>query len=764
MPRRLLEWKRWSFKKKLMLYSLLISLLPVVLLGMGSAYLAGKSVQEEVDRNHRIILKQVEYQMDNILKNLETFSLQIASDRTIEKSVERGISLDDLETLETTLAMKELIRQYRSYNGAPFDVSLVYDQHDQVYSNHYGLLSFTEFPYYEFLQKEQAQHSGLLVVPPFTYPDQKEFLMMRPVLSGSTPYKGRLILHVDPSIFYNVFQSANLGSGRKLLVIDDQGRVAVSSNKEEIGTRLNVTNDLYHYWRQPSSFQGTYAFNGNDYQLSYQKSALNGWTYIAMTPTRELTAKSASIRWLTWQMVVAISLVWLLISIIGSSKLYIPIQALLAKLSGASTDRSEGDLKQLSSYIDKMIYHNTKLQIQWKEQLPQLRESALLQLLRGEINDREFASLTASYPISLPGNRFYVCIIEVDQAIAFRKKYRFRDRTLIMYAFSKLVQEINQEMSCCETVALIPGQVICILGVEDDSPAIRRRVIENNERIRSKAFEYLGFTVTAAVSDSQPSRSMISAGYEQAILLQRYRLLMGSDVTITRESVEGSARNRYFIRDFLEWHQAIIQSLAIGDVNLASQQFNQMMEEAPRFLVTVDSQLGLMTYLLGDIEQTLHERGYELKEWIEGDLYASLHAAASMEEVREWFEMELFPAISRQLTVDKSMQQQQLIRKVTDYIHENFESELSLQQIADHFECSPYQLSRMFKEQMQINFVDYLIQYRIDKAKEWLVHSDLSIKDITAKLSYTTTQNFSRVFKQITGIPPGKYRERYRQS
>lgn len=753
---------QWSFKKKLVMYSLLISIIPVFLLGICSAYIAGKSVQEEVDRNHRIILKQIEYQMDSILKSLETFSLQMASDRTIEKSVELGISLDQLDALETTMAMKELIRQYRSYNGATFNVSLIYDQYNQVYSNDYGLLDIREFPFYEFTQKVQPDHSGLVIMPPYTYPDQKEFLMMRPVLSGSTPDKGRIILHVDPAVFYEVFQSANLGSGRKLLVIDDQGRVAVSSDKEEIGTRLNATNDLHRYWRNPQTFTGTYAFNGNDYHLSFQKSALNNWTYIAMTPYKELTAKSDRIRHLTWLIVGCIALLWLLVSIIGSRKLYIPIQTLLAKLSG--TERNEGDLKLLHTYIDKMIYSNTRLQIQWKEQLPQLRDSALLQLLRGEINDKEFTSLTATYPISLQGEYYYVCVLEVDNSMAFRKKFRSRDRTLIAYAFSKLVQEICQEMRSCETVTPIPGQVICILGADQDDRRMRQKVIEMNDMIRRKVSEYLHFTVTAAVSDSQSSLSLISTGYEQAIQLQRYRLLMGNNVTITRESVEDSVRSRRFTRDFFLWHKAIISSLASGNISLAGEQFKQMMDEAPRFLATADSQLGLMTYLLGDIEQTIQENGHELREWVEGDLYASLHAATSLEEVREWFLNELFPAISRQSEQEKGIKHNVLIRQVTDYIHDHFESDLSLQQIADHFQCSPYQLSRMFKEQKQMNFVEYLIQYRMDKAKEWLIHTDLSIKDITEKLCYTTTQNFSRVFKQITGIPPGKFRERYRQS
>ncbi|MNP45807.1 HTH-type transcriptional regulator YesS [compost metagenome] len=96
------------------------------------------------------------------------------------------------------------------------------------------------------------------------------------------------------------------------------------------------------------------------------------------------------------------------------------------------------------------------------------------------------------------------------------------------------------------------------------------------------------------------------------------------------------------------------------------------------------------------------------------------------------------------------------------YIHEHFDQDFSLQQIAGELGVSSSQLSRFFKQTMDMNFVDYVLYYRISKAKEWLVYSDMTIKEISDRLRYTTTQNFTRVFKQITGVPPGKYRSDFR--
>ncbi|MGN7384690.1 DNA-binding transcriptional regulator AraC [Chlamydia abortus] len=61
-----------------------------------------------------------------------------------------------------------------------------------------------------------------------------------------------------------------------------------------------------------------------------------------------------------------------------------------------------------------------------------------------------------------------------------------------------------------------------------------------------------------------------------------------------------------------------------------------------------------------------------------------------------------------------------------------------------------------------VNFSTFLIEIRIEQAKEWLIHTDLPIKEIAERLRYTTVHNFTRIFKKMTGTPPGQFRNQYR--
>jgi two-component system response regulator YesN len=60
-----------------------------------------------------------------------------------------------------------------------------------------------------------------------------------------------------------------------------------------------------------------------------------------------------------------------------------------------------------------------------------------------------------------------------------------------------------------------------------------------------------------------------------------------------------------------------------------------------------------------------------------------------------------------------------------------------------------------------MNFSDYLINYRIDVAKEFLKSCSLSIGEIAEKIGYLETKYFSKLFNKVVGIKPSEYRKLY---
>ena len=99
-----------------------------------------------------------------------------------------------------------------------------------------------------------------------------------------------------------------------------------------------------------------------------------------------------------------------------------------------------------------------------------------------------------------------------------------------------------------------------------------------------------------------------------------------------------------------------------------------------------------------------------------------------------------------------------LIDNIILYIDENFAKPLTLEAVASEFLISSGHLCRLFKQKLDINFINYLHQVRIKKAKQLLLTSNLRIYEIAYFCGYQDINYFTKVFKKYTGLTPIYYR------
>ncbi len=101
------------------------------------------------------------------------------------------------------------------------------------------------------------------------------------------------------------------------------------------------------------------------------------------------------------------------------------------------------------------------------------------------------------------------------------------------------------------------------------------------------------------------------------------------------------------------------------------------------------------------------------------------------------------------------------IRIAKQYIQNHYMEGISLEEVAGMVGFSPAYFSGLIKKEMGIGFSDYLIQLRMEKAKELLKGTNENIKDICRKVGYSDLKHFTTLFKKYTGIKPGEYRKLY---
>ena len=102
-----------------------------------------------------------------------------------------------------------------------------------------------------------------------------------------------------------------------------------------------------------------------------------------------------------------------------------------------------------------------------------------------------------------------------------------------------------------------------------------------------------------------------------------------------------------------------------------------------------------------------------------------------------------------------------LLKQARDYIHAHLNQKLKLEDIADMLGMSQYYFSHLFSRSMGIAPYQYVIQQRVEKAKQLLRQKrDLSIADIALECGFSHQSHLAKYFKQLTGVTPHKYRKR----
>ena len=98
---------------------------------------------------------------------------------------------------------------------------------------------------------------------------------------------------------------------------------------------------------------------------------------------------------------------------------------------------------------------------------------------------------------------------------------------------------------------------------------------------------------------------------------------------------------------------------------------------------------------------------------------------------------------------------------IKEFIKDNLHNELHREEIAKYVYLSPSYLSRIFKIETGVSLSKYIVEKRIDVAKEMLEFSSEKISEIAMNVGYSNFSYFAKSFKKQEGMSPQEFRKRY---
>ena len=573
---------------------------------------------------------------------------------------------------------------------------------------------------------------------------------------------GIIVLNVCEQDISEILNEVTANEQERAIAISEDGVVISDLIKSNIGT--NVLDNPYIEKIIGSDKDSGYFFEdiqGARTVVSFSKINYNDWILVKYSLLDNLNTKiKNNVRNLAL-MLVGILVLGIISSYLLSKYLYSPVKQIMDELMQESRIdvASSGDLVLLKRAIKNLMQEERTLRESLEKNLVSQDEEYLRGMLSDGFSNQE-PSDSLRERFESTGN---LCIyLSEDKAISKlgtkNAQDKFYYRNLIISIFCEMIQEKSSLVSGIIYNSEIVLFVHCNLPPEDEP---RKDFIKQLERFSEYLYNNLDISATVGVSYAFEGLMGMQEAYRQAFNAARRKLFNGYGSVITASEVP--EEDAYFYPQKEE--KKIINAFESGDYETTDQSLTEFFDVL-RVIenLSVDNALLILHRLTDSLLSVLAKFNTQYcAQIIQTDkLLSSSYSFPhnTLEDIEESLQEQMKSIIQDIISVSDSSED--LSEKMMDYILNNYNRDISIDEISIYLGISYSYTRKLFKEKTGTSILDYINEIRIDKSKDLLLKTDHTYKEIAEMLGYNNEQSYVRYFKKYMCITPNSFRKRQR--
>ena len=282
-----------------------------------------------------------------------------------------------------------------------------------------------------------------------------------------------------------------------------------------------------------------------------------------------------------------------------------------------------------------------------------------------------------------------------------------------------------------------------------------------------KVEENTGVHLFAAAGGRHSGLAGLKSGFSEAWEAYEYQKIYDDENSlIFYNNIEFSGNDDYKNNDdaWYELERKFLHYINIEDFENSAKALEKIIELIGN---TPHQSFQITKYKVFGLLNSLYINSMERKDVAESllNINALYHISGSksITELQRWVKI-IYKAIESALSADKnSLGSNSRAQEIASYLQENYSNtDLNIVAVADKFRLTPAYLSRLFKKEMGRGPAEYLQKIRIEAAKNLLVNTDMTIKEISEKVGYQYVLTLNRAFKKFEGITPSQYLARHK--
>ncbi|UVI31063.1 response regulator transcription factor [Paenibacillus spongiae] len=370
-------------------------------------------------------------------------------------------------------------------------------------------------------------------------------------------------------------------------------------------------------------------------------------------------------------------------------------------------------------------------------------------------NDLEQFLIDTGYSVPFKQDNALVVLLAVSPDWIEKDTFSPFDVELFMYALAKFVQEWCDDQPHAFILQDHAGQLIVILQYPADSAEPAGQLAAQLASGLNKGIRhYFKRTVTIGIS-SVHSFADTPKAYQEASLAVTYRIVYGGDQVLSHHDLHAQ---RNIPVHLLEQMEASLEQLMQGNEQTAYEVLDEVTSSGR--IGPVDLKRIIVHYMLRlavqikQMDQDIHQiSGKSLQAWL-SELESTITRDSLMEKIKT-----MIHELCRIIVQERNHLDLKLVEKAKQHVRDYLSEGVSLQSVADYLGMNASYFSRWFKYSTNGNFVDFLKECRIEKAKELIQQGKHTLQEISTLIGYADVKHFYRVFKERTGYSPSEYKK-----
>ncbi|MHA2852418.1 AraC family transcriptional regulator [Paenibacillus lautus] len=693
---------------------------------------------------------------ENALNNLSQNTVRLGGTDIFDR-IRPFKSLAELKTnyMNVSKAMavlKELLNLNQSVDGA-YSSFFYLDDANYVISTDKGITSLDKYESIDWLNEALIEQKGIRGV---WYPRRLDsgvnvLSFALPLNRLSTATRGTIVINLKEEQIEQYLQSTKSGK-QGYLLMKPSGAI-ISHHDKSLLLKSAYGEPFIREIIEEELPEG-YTFrelDGERLLYAWSRSKEFDWTNVSIYSVDELMNKPHSMQRGIIFLTIVIIFAGSILTVFMATWLSKPARELVRTIRGRVNPgvQDKNELVFLEAAFRRMQEEEEGLYKLLSIREQDAQSHAIHGLLRGEV--------TPQAEEIFPASHFLAAVVSIDGYRNYISRNNPETRSYHRYLLLSKCDHLFPKEVYARCVYHGDGHFVILINYRQEEDGNHRKGIHNAlDMIRNTAAELLGHSVTIGVSSPADSIGMVSGLLAEALEAIKQRMIAGSGgITYWKEEEPRDKKYLYPANS----ERRILNFLGNAGLDNIIEELRIIRDEIRSAeYVSYDNILFIYHQLVGVTIKHLRENNVSTARIFSrrGNIYAALASFDTLDELEEYV-IGFYSEIVHYLTCSP-VASNKYAERIIHYLNERYREEIVFEEMAKDIGISYSYMRKIVYEQTGKSISDYLNSLRIEKAKELLLNSHLSIGQIASEVGCMNVRSFNRLFRKFEGMPPSSYK------